>query len=250
MNEFGETPLKKAEKNRLAEILFKRKGKETVSNDLVEARKKVIKSIAANGLKSSESLEQSEESPHLRSVDKNPNEDVYGRVFKPRSQHRDDERFLNSIKHALYMTDNSIMTVVAERLGESGEDSVMFKAEKYKKKEIEARLSSSIMVVYKANEGDDYYTRPEGELNSDNIICILMPENIADHFQPDELNELGIDVRVVKKQVKRRLFHGDKLKIPDYEEHISSLLEEHKTPLWIHGVRLHTREDLAKENAL
>lgn len=241
----GETPFKVVAKDKNSAWL----SETTSNNSLGDVRRKLILDIAKGGLKSSASLEQSNQDSY-RSIDSKPSEYVYGRGFKPEGGFRSRELFENSIKQALYMTDNSILSVTAERQGESSGDTFLYRARKNQKQVIEGRLASSMLVVYEGSSGDSYLTRKEEDLGADRIICILLPKSMADNFQQTELEEMGVDIRVVDRKVKRRLFHGDKLKIPDYEGEIKRLLEEQNKPLWIHGVRLPTQEDLKGESVV
>jgi len=68
-----------------------------------------------------------------------------------------------------------------------------------------------------------------------------------DNFQSTELQAIGVDIRTVNGNINRRLFHGDILTIPDYETEIKKILQEQNKPLWIHGVRLPTQEDLDRK---
>ena len=223
--------------------------------DLKTARTKIVSDIFENGLIPSAVLEQSE-NEYLMSTDDRANKGIYGRVFKPRSEFRDKAHFMIGIHFLLYLSYNSIMAVVPERSGEGINDAHLHrfrqrnKARRQDKEKFEDRLSSSMLVVYQAKEGEGGeaagITRDQDETKAKDIICVLIPKEIMDDIEPETIEKAGIDVRVVSKKIKRSLYHGDKLKMPDYEGEIIKLLEEENESFWIHGVRLPTQEDIDK----
>jgi hypothetical protein len=172
MNEFSELP---------ADVIKhggEKKKENPLGVTLNRVQKDIILKIAQEGLKSSASLERSHQDSS-RSIDSRPSEYVYGRGFKPEDKLRNQIVFTNSIQQALYMTDNSILPVVAERQGESSGDNFMYQANKTQKQIVEARLAASMLVVFEGSDEDSHLTRKDEDLSADKIMCILLPKKMV-----------------------------------------------------------------------
>ena len=180
-----------------------------------------------------------------RSVDPTPGEYVYGRSFQPEGAFRDKALFQRTVEQSLYKTSNSILTVIAERQGESTDDVDLYNATNEQKRKIEDRVASSMLVVYEGQEGDENYARTDENLGPDKIKYVLLPKAIADSIPEGQLASSGAGIRVVDGKIKRSLYDGEAITMPDYEGEIKKLLVEENKPLWIHGVRLPTEADIS-----
>ncbi len=215
MNEFNETGINAHFDNR------------PIERNLTNWRKEIITDILLRGLKSSQTLEK-ENQRHLKSVESALG-DVYGRNFLPRGSFRDTRSFERFVGHALYNTDNSILTVVAERHGEGLRDKDLFGAPKGRRSDIEDKIESSLLVVYKGSDEGDLLTRNESDLDASEIVCVLIPREIyRSLIKTGVFENVEFDIRVINKTIKRRPFLGDKIRIPDYEGEIKKLLKEKK----------------------
>jgi len=220
----------------------KEKSFEPVSEETIEARNNIIESIVTKGLVSGASLVSEMETGAFTSVDQADNEQVFGRTLLSPEQYRNEQHYIQSLAHLLYMTDNSVIPVLTERRGKSKEDNVLVKATVEEKNKISDRIWSSILVISKGSNQADELTRTS--VPRDDIQCLLIPSNILEEYGDDKLARLGIPYKPVSAEIFRSLFHGDKISVPDYETAISEVLQETGESIWIHGVRLPTEADL------
>jgi len=200
-------------------------------------RRRLVLEILKTGLKSSRTLHD-EGVDSRGSVDPTDNEYVYGRQFKPENSYRSTEFFQRAVDQALYKTSNSILPVVAEQQGETTGEVDLYEATKEQKSEIEKRIDSSMLVVYRGQEGDEFYTRTDENLGPENILFVLMPDSVLSGLPTKDLAETGVRVVRVTNKIKKKLYSGDEITVPDYESEIKKILQESGASLWIHGVRL------------
>lgn len=235
-------------RRRLSDVRHKEK-KETLDS-VKDVRAKIIDSILIQGLKSSAIL-QKEGTGFLGSVESIPLETLYGRVLKPIGEYRDGHVFKNAVTQALYNTDNSCLTVIVERHGESLNDIGFYKYVPGLKEKLSQRANASFLVVTAADSSSwGTYNPREGQTRPEDFIAVIMPDKIFRDYDPDLTKTNKFRIIPVTKQIKRGLYgySKDPLRVPDYEQAIQMLAQELNTTLWIHGVRLPTGEDQARFN--
>lgn len=172
------------------------------------------------------------------------NDITYKKFISADTQVTATERLLTS---ALY-TDNAsnlstVFPVLAERRGEK---------ENPTRKVFEERVNNSVLVVIPLSKikPEDYSTK---EAYSEILLNPVMPHTILmpEAFQEDlacvtDKSTDKVHIKMVgslRKQI--RGFNGS-ITFPDYEGALREILKEIREPLFIHGVRLPTREDIEK----
>lgn len=115
---------------------------------------------------------------------------------------------------------------------------------------LEDRVLNSVLVVVPSNQIklEDYANNgaPDVQLvHSVKAGTILIPEGLKEDLG-ESVKEFGGQIRFVDN-VKKTIFNhptGNEITVPDYEGALRSLLEETNEPLYVHGVRLPTIEDV------
>ncbi|MDC0449202.1 hypothetical protein OAL67_01185 [bacterium] len=206
--------------------------------------RRIITDISTDGLASSETM-RSQGKPAMTSVDRETSSYTFGRTLQTSDKYPNLKIFNNAVHQALYLTSDSVMPVVAERQGETTQDTALYKGAKEERRALEERLASTALFIFEGtDEAIQTLMREEKETGPESIIAILLPNDVANHFSQKELQNLKHPVIVVKKTIKRKLYHLDELRMPDYESEIKKILLQGDNPIWIHGVRLPTQKDL------
>lgn len=240
----------------------KKTEQEKPSPELTAARSHIISSILVNGLKSSATLSE-KTNGYFGSIDKQTWHEVHGRSFYPLAQSPNNafkspkytrQRAYDWNFHmGLYDGDNSILPVVAERPSEGSEDRSSMSYSSSGKLELQNRLLASIMVAYHVGTDSSpdgtHVTRPENELTADQIAYLFIPEQIFTEFFADPSHTTDKPIKIVRGTVKRSIRGGESIEVPDYEQAIKDTIEGTGQPLWVHGVRLPTQQDLDLGNS-
>ncbi len=254
------------------------------STEVAVRRAEIIKSILTTGLKSSDLL-QKEGVPYFGSFDLASNNFISFRLIFPRHLYDTPKDFFSNLEHILYLRGISVLPVMAERQGgrffqsndhvrhaygyssspmtmEKGEKTAIIKA-------LEPRVSSSFIIVINetmealieksrrflftsAKERFESLERlvqlKEKKILPDRFSYLIFPKALWDEYQNQGI-KIGNDfqVRIAKRSVQRTLFEGKlQLAVPDYESAILEILKKRGEPIWVHGVRLPTEEDIKR----
>lgn len=167
----------------------------------------------------------------------------------------------DQVKEALYRDSWSVFSVIAER-----RDQDCYKVLKAPDEQLEERFSRSALAIIPVTPEvnltiteENYFVDPQGKkrvvgskygLESpvpvDLIDTLLVPailgEELAAELPPTQISLVQVDQR------EERLFwkhEGRILRVPDYETGIRQQLARHKKPLFIHGIRLPTDDDIS-----
>lgn len=221
--------------------------------NIVQSRTAIIDSVLENGLKPSEKLKD-QGSLHLPSVDREPYSQVEGCVLHPRSAYGGEQsQFSTAMKHLLYAGARSILPVMMERdFDRLGLGKVELSDDE--KSAIGRRMQSSFLVVYPINTrkmaGPE--TMSEAELQPDLIKYVIFPEDVYKQYKGVTKREIGphkIVGNVVKNIYRTGIYaKPDSLTVPDYEKALEEIANEITQPVWVHGVRLPTEEDIRSLN--
>lgn len=159
------------------------------------------------------------------------------------------------INLGLYQGMSSVLPVVAERANELGSETAEQMPEI-----LEERFANSFLVVTPLDKIENVEdisgeVSVRGNIKPDQFSAILIPESLYDKVAP-RFAERGIrTIRVAAKKVKLFQGHfykegGKALTVPDYEREVRELLRDSEIPLFLHGVRLPTREDVNSDVAI
>ena len=249
---------------------------EVSSIEVAARRAEIVNSVLTDGLKSAEVLQQEGRS-YFGSFDFGPREFISFRLMLP---HKAFPEFSSTLRDALYLRGISVLPVMAERQGRftpandhvdraydfssgtwSGEE------KKVVRQVLEPRISSSFLIVVNETMGNlieksrrfifssekerlralEHLGRLQiSRMPSDRFSYLVFPQSVWNEYQGRQthLNE-NSQVRLVKRKIKRTLFEKKLvLTIPDYEGALLKILEERGEPIWVHGVRLPTEDDL------
>lgn len=218
-------------------------------------RKNIIEGILQNGL-----LPASEQGG-LNSEDREHKPWVYGtKIMHPSGVH--PAIFINLIPGALYWGGNSILPVIAERQGET----FPYRIDPATQELIEKRIASSFLVVCRSADLEPFQKDESGEFVKDRVSSkdfsvLVFPLTFANELEGlFSTSTLGIGkprIKIVEGVVTKKLiftppptsptFSLDG-RVPDYESSLMDVLKELGGPIWVHGVRLPTKEDLAKSS--
>ncbi len=154
------------------------------------------------------------------------------------------------VEDALYgdFSKYSVLPVIAERAFEHIEETRRF----IPKEELENRFAHSLLVVIPLSDLEDEIDVSHDELKFGQVglkssvlpskfSAILMGEQVGAEFAQGS-HAAGIPVKAVgsvSREMRERQFM-----VPDYESEIMKMLKEMDAPLFIHGVRLPTRQDM------
>lgn len=219
--------------------------KQTVEPDdlpdaLAKWRGEIIDDILENGLKSGRTL-QTVGRQYLGSADAVPFGRVEGCLFRPSSHYRNLNVARTHISDSLYAGAYSIFPVLAERPPHMRED-LKLTSPNNLGATFAKRMASSFLVVCKSV--GDTMSKSEDELLPHHFAYLVFPEAVWQEYSKKE-NSLGIPVKIVSKAMDRRAEVIRRLlTIPDYESAILDILEEVNHPIWVHGVRLPTDDDV------
>ncbi len=212
--------------------------------ELKAARAKIIDSVLSQGLLASSTVND-QGGEFFGSIDNKPIPNVMGRTLKPKEDYRDQADFESALAQALYWGDNSCLPVVVERAGEGSEERHLFRSTQAEKDRISERVFASFLVITNS-EGEPRFDKSEDQTRPQDFIAILFPDQVLRDYDPDLTKTGNQNVKSVTGTVSRGLEMGDPIPVPDYESGIKKVLEETKTPIWIHAVRLPVAHDLAQ----
>ena len=156
----------------------------------------------------------------------------------------------SNLWNKLYASAVGVMAVICERNDPNDflnvPRSYLSPVTQQQKDLLERRMAASFMVVC-----DENVEHKVGPIPSSDFLYILIPKPICDEYRnvrPNALssNKVVIVESVIKRQVDVRPIT---LMVPNYEGVLRRLLSERGKPLWVHGVRLPTEEDLARLQA-
>lgn len=251
------------------------------SSIVAEKRRAIINSILTKGLKSSRLLTKQNE-PYFGSGDYEPRDFVSFRLIIPPTLHADPKIFSVNLENVLYLRGISVLPVMTERkvirdplfasLGDLYVPTITQEkiVKNGTKHALEKRIASSFLIVicdtidnltkkgghfFHTSEEEklmhlEYRGRPkEEEIPPNRFSYLLFPKAIWEQYKNGQI-ELsssgnGAKIKVVKRTIERKLFERKiTLTVPDYEGSLLEILRDHKEPIWVHGVRLPTKEDL------
>jgi hypothetical protein len=242
------------------------------------ARSQILKSIAQNGLLPENKSVESGASPQLTSGDtpsnqnlsrylygalvyndNNPNiriegdevafyhPNIRGKTIRttltqinPSAELSIEEQVIN---HALYEGLSAVFPVLGERQREGLESKI-----DKDPMEFQRRLQSSIVCITNTSLVGDRIIVQGSEalikqgIPPEQIICVLAPESIFEEVNKAFRSD-GKTIVIPVPLIKHRFSHFD-LEVPNYESRIIQLRAVSPSPLFIHGVRLPTLEDV------
>lgn len=232
---------------------------------LAQWRAEIIDDILQHGLKAGVTL-RLQGKRYLRSVDKSAGGLTAGSYVEgvtlgpPTHPHyqKVQEGFSGETHRILYMDGFSVLPVLAERFLDDSTTSISTLAK---------RIYSSFLVVCRVEDDDDIWLRVTSTAlpgNAENMLLVpsnkfsyaVFPEAIWNEYcqNGQETEKIKTPVRLVANSIERRLgfipyrFSQTFLQVPDYEQALLDILDEVKHPIWIHGVRLPTLDDLQLSN--
>lgn len=171
---------------------------------------------------------------------------VHGRIIPAHSGFGRPKWFSKRISSGLYETGFSVLPVLMERQGEL-EYVPHLRLNPHHLTEtdqriLERRVASSLIVIAERQQRGAI----DGGVYPKSFIALIFPEKIWDDYHANMQRETDLIIKVVRETVIRDVFEAFSLRVPDYESVLMSLLKKLKQPVWIHGVRLPTEEDLAR----
>lgn len=216
---------------------------------LVQWRARIIDSVLTNGLKPA-SLLQLE--GYLGSVDRRPDTRVLGWLLKP-------IRFMlahpyqiwdHDLRAALYeFASSSILPVISERPREAKNFlRTIIEREKFVK-----RASASFLAVcgkdprgkIVVDNGPRSQIEERQQVLSSALLYVVFPKPILEEYLSIH-SILGIKIPFKTAYgIVTRSIEGQEVEILDYETPLNEIVNEVKGPIWVHGIRLPTEEDLA-----
>ncbi|MDO8620727.1 MAG: hypothetical protein Q7R31_00360 [Candidatus Levybacteria bacterium] len=246
--------------------------------EVAAQRAEIINSILKDGLKSAGRLRR-ESSLYFGSGDLSPKDFISFRLIFPPHLHENLQAFSNNLEDALYLRNISVLPVMTERpsyrlkepdpidqLPAWSQEEV----DKNGAKEIlEARISSSFLIVINETmdelmkksshflftsrkerfEGLETIGKPKEHIvPSDRFSYLIFPQTVWANYQNQKIQtDRNIRTRLVAQSIKRKLLTRTlSLSVPDYESALLEILNERKEPIWIHGVRLPTEDDIKR----
>lgn len=156
---------------------------------------------------------------------------VHDSYFIPR------EIFTQALYGGVYGDADGILPVVCERSGEPPIE--IFSLEPFLR-----RGTSSFLVVCEPENRNisRFYMGTRELVTPSSFKYLVFPENTLQ--QIPEVNT-SIPIKTTSRLLTR-IIGLKQLQVPDYEEPLNAIVDELGYPIWVHGVRLPTEEDLAK----
>lgn len=154
------------------------------------------------------------------------------------------------VKRRLYKDLWSVFGVIAERY-----DHLIDDASELPDEVLEDRFLNSMMIIMRAQDlelcqrgGGKDLKGVEGSISPDKFFRVLLPRKLEGTFRDQIINMTNVPV--IGVPVKEEIVFGGhglrcrkRLKVPDYEGELLRLLKKYHEPLFIHGVRLPTKDD-------
>lgn len=146
---------------------------------------------------------------------------------------------------SLYNDDSSVFPVVCEREYER-----KYETAEQSPRVLEERVQNSMLVVAEMDKIDSY-THKSNEIYLENLspdkMVVLVPQYFFKEansiFEPKGITVVSIPL-VEEEIYKERKQNRVKVKLPDYETTLREIMKNSNSPLFIHGVRLPTTEDI------
>ena len=225
---------------------------ESTNCSLAHWRSEIINDVISNGLKPSVIL-KNEGKPYLPSFDGKPMPFVSGVTFSPQTDYLDKDAFLKDLRGELYFGPNSILPVIAERRNYPYWGWVDYKWSDYDVLDsiVSQRTKSSFLVVCDLDDFETIFVM--GKVLPNKFLYLVFPKNIISEFNQitNEGASTSVLTKIVDQEIEADMFGHFGLqkiiKVPDYEGAILEILEERAKPIWVHGVRLPTEEDLVQK---
>lgn len=234
---------------------------------LQELRAGIINSVLEHGLKPSDQLKE-EGKFHMPSKDSDAFYEVEGCIVKPSASYPDPGDFLIDLDNSLYTDERSIFPVMIERRNDFSGLEMFYdqldtlyqqypRMTAHERGVAEQRMSASFLVVYRTsnlpglmeNSGMvEAYGVEETGLAPDVIAYLVFPKGIFDEYQRSNLakDKIVIPTKIISKSIKKKLMwlKQNTFRVPDYESTLRTIVDEIGEPIWVHGVRLPTQEDV------
>lgn len=203
---------------------------------LAQWRAEIINDIYRTGLRSGKRL-AAERRTFIGSADSELNNEIHGINLHYSIDRRD------SLEYVLHKDGNSILPVISER---PSEDTLLYDRQLLNPQDLELltrRVHSSFLVVCFQNRIEDVEHIPPNV-----FACVVFPRKIWEEcsWLIASNQERKVPVKLVDKTVRRMLGHHHYIEVPDYENAVLKILRAFKEPIFVHGVRLPTEEDLER----
>lgn len=210
-------------------------------------RKVIIEGVLTKGIKPSVTLAENGRG-YLGSSDSCPIASIYGCLVRPQLDYPCSGHFKMQLDLALYNDSNSVIPVTTER---PKEDRIFLKKRKTEvdKRLIQERVLSSFLVISNASNEESKMpfrlTVRHNHIKPEEFKVVVFPDKIWKEYSSQTTNgNPFVRIRVVKP-TEKKLWHAHyKFMVPNYEQILIEMLQQHDIAFWIHGVRLPTLEDL------